>query len=111
MFAKLIPEIIKEGRLYFIQIPLYGTGKNAKFKPIWTTDELKEVQSTGKDIRRFKGLGKFNSNELRELTMGKQRRLIQIEWADNFKDISKVFMNSVDRRELINSDLKPFMES
>ena len=96
LFAKLTPELIKEGKLYVCQTPLYGIGRLKKFKPLWTEKELEEARSNNIKIRRFKGLGEFNPEELEKFILNPtERKLIQVKWDENiFESLKNLFKTS-----------------
>jgi len=91
LFANVFPEIIKHGKLFVCETPLYGTGENETFKPIWSDKELEKVrQKNPSKIRRLKGLGEFNPDELKILVLDDStRRLIKVNWDQ--KHIDKLF--------------------
>lgn len=71
--------------------PLYelieGEGDNAVIKPIFSIPEIlasvKEIGKRGVQIKRFKGLGEMNPQELFETTMDPARRkLVRVELSD-----------------------------
>jgi DNA gyrase/topoisomerase IV subunit B len=102
LFAKLTPELIKKSKLFICKTPLFGTGEEDKFKPIWSPKELEEARKTNKHIRRFKGLGEFQPTELKRFTLDeKERRLIQLEWTDKIDRIFDLMESSQEKRKLI----------
>ena len=81
MFELLFPTFVKEGRLYVVQVPLYGKTKGDKFIPIF--DERK-VDLNDKHIHRFKGLGEMDPHELYTVALDdKSRRLLKVEHSKN----------------------------
>ncbi|MGC8828684.1 MAG: DNA topoisomerase (ATP-hydrolyzing) subunit B [Verrucomicrobiia bacterium] len=71
--------------------PLYelieGTGESALVKPIFSIPEIlasiKEIGKRGIQIKRFKGLGEMNPQELFETTMNpEKRKLLRVELTD-----------------------------
>lgn len=106
MFAKLVPDLVKSGRLYLCETPLYGIGQYENFKPIWTDAELNKARTSGAHVRRFKGLGEFNPEELCNFILNqKYRRIVKIKWSENKDKIFKLFSkDSADRKLLTTGD-------
>lgn len=55
IFYKFFPELIKEGMVYIINCPLYGTTIEGKFVPIFTKEETEKYKDYV--VERYKGLG------------------------------------------------------
>ncbi|HMO35743.1 MAG TPA: DNA topoisomerase IV subunit B, partial [Gemmatales bacterium] len=87
-FFRYLPQLIREGRVFLAQPPLYRivVGKEA----IWARDDehkqqiLAGLKANAKPvITRFKGLGEMNSSVLGETTLHpKGRTLMQVEIND-----------------------------
>lgn len=87
-FYEFYPQLIKEGKLYTIQTPLYviKNGKNIKY--IFSEKEMNfERQGlTSKDIvSRNKGLGEIEPELLAEFALSDKRKLVQFEMQDEEK--------------------------
>jgi DNA gyrase subunit B len=107
LFARLMPPVIKEGKLFVCKTPLYGYGHQSGFIPIWTEEELKKYRTNGKTIRRFKGLGEYNPEELRNFTLDeKQRILIPVKWSDKYERIFELMSDASQKRKLVLGDWK-----
>ncbi|MGM0380432.1 MAG: DNA gyrase/topoisomerase IV subunit B [bacterium] len=79
LFYRYLTPIIEEGRLYMADPPLYyyKTGDDIQY-----LYELPEELEEG-DVRRFKGLGEMNPEELWQTSMQREtRKLIQIDIED-----------------------------
>lgn len=102
LFAKLVPEIIKSGKLYICVTPLHGTRKNGKLVPLWTKEDLIEARSANMPIKRFKGLGEFSPEDLKVFTLDvKTRRLIQVGWSNKYENLFKLMTSSSEKRKLV----------
>ena len=104
-FAMIVPEVIKQGRFFLAQTPLYAiTGKNT-FIPLWNEKELQEAQKNNEHISRYKGLGELDPKNLKVCLLDpKARNLYQVNWTKNLDDIILLFSNVETKRKLL--DLK-----
>lgn len=102
LFAKLTPDIIKKGKLFVCRTPLYGIREKGKLVPIWTETQLNDARDKNIHIKRFKGLGEFNPQDLKVFTLDvKTRKLIQVKWSDKYEKLFKLMVSSDERRKLV----------
>ncbi|MHA7818314.1 MAG: DNA topoisomerase IV subunit B [Erythrobacter sp.] len=91
-FFQEMAEIVRDGRLYLAQPPLYKltAGKESRYaRDDAHRAELEETVFQGKkvEVSRFKGLGEMNPQQLRETTMNPDTRsLIRITLPKEFED-------------------------
>lgn len=64
-FKKFFPVLIEKGKIYISQIPLYGYWRDG-FEPIYDINEAEKLLNEKKyHLIRYKGLGEFDSSELK----------------------------------------------
>ncbi len=90
MFYRLLPSLIKAGKVYIAETPLYEI--TTKKETYFAYDEkekaevLKKIGDEKYTLQRSKGLGENSAEMMRQTTMSpKTRRLIQINEADRAK--------------------------
>jgi len=85
-FYRFMKPFIETGHLYLACPPLYRITdlKTKKETYLWTDPELEEAKKglTSYKIDRYKGLGEMNASQLKETTMGKNRKIIKITIED-----------------------------
>jgi DNA gyrase subunit B len=111
-FYRFTPQLIKDGRVYLAQLPLYKVEhKKEGRKYLYNDDELQDLvkkdlvkkRADGSpEITRFKGLGEMMPEQLRETALDPKTRKLRkviIEDDDQAEDITTLLMgNRVDRR-------------
>ena len=113
-FFRYMPDLIKAGRIYLAQPPLYKVNYSSGKKDAayaYNDDQLQALLGKAKGtIQRFKGLGEMNADQLWDTTMNPETRtLVQLQ-IDDFSDAEgriRVLMgDSVEpRREWIEANI------
>ncbi len=101
VIAMIIPEIIKQGYYYFLETPLYAINEKNIFIPLWSEKEVEEAKRDKRKITRFKGLGELNSDQLKEVAINKNRRLIPVTWTSDLDKMIKLFLKPEEKRKLL----------
>ena len=79
-FFRYLRPLIEHGYVYIAQAPLYLVQKGKKRIYLYSDEELREFQAQGDGkvtVRRFKGLGEMNPEELWETTMNPKTRILK----------------------------------
>jgi DNA gyrase subunit B len=110
-------QLIEKGFVYIAKPPLYQVKKGRQVLYLYSDDELNALRGQdGKDghfeVKRYKGLGEMNPQELWETTMNPEKRILKqvdINDALQAEELFKVLMGSEvsPRRDFIleNSDM------
>lgn len=113
-FYRYFPELITCGHVYLAMPPLFEVTSGAKSKYLYNDREFNEYRKTNKNfkVKRYKGLGEMNENQLWETTMSPETRVLKqvyIEDARRASDITTILMGSkvAPRRDFIvkNADM------
>ena len=98
----LVPDIVKSGKYFVAQTPLFAINEGKTFLPLWTDEELEKAREKNRKITRFKGLGELSPNQLKISLLDEDtRRLIPIEYSENIDDLIKLFSSAEEKRKLV----------
>jgi len=96
-FFQEMPQLVRDGRLYLAQPPLYRLAKGGKVfyaRDDLHKDELMEKEFSGKgkvEISRFKGLGEMPPAQLKETTMAPENRtLLRVTLPPDYSERAQV---------------------
>lgn len=108
MFYVLAPELIKEGKVYILDSPLYRIVGNDKtylaYDEIEKNKVLKELEGFKVNITRFKGLGGLSPKLLSTTAMNSEkRRLIQVTF-DEVEKSSKILEMFLDEDSTVRKE-------
>lgn len=104
ILASQTPEVIKQGHYYLCLAPLYAISnqKSKIFIPLWTQEEVSEAKKKDQQIQRFKGIGEMSPWQLKIACLDENtRRLIRVNWTNDFDKIIKLFSDVNAKRELL----------
>ena len=84
LFYKLMPELIKEGKIYWAQFPLYEVYVNKKRMFAYDDNDLANIVKKYPNAHydRNKGLGEMDTDAFAEAAFGPDARLIQFTMND-----------------------------
>ena len=117
-FYRYMRGLIEAGKLYIAQPPLFSVEeKNKERHYFWSGEELKEYTDgkSGYKVKRFKGLGEMDADQLKETTMDPDKRtLIKVNITDAAlaeKRVEVLMGDPVEpRKEWINENVVFSME-
>jgi len=86
-FFRFLPKLVENGYLYIAKPPLYQIKKGKKVTYLHSDEELDQFRAENNgapfSLKRFKGLGEMNPQELWETTMDPENRILkQVEIRD-----------------------------
>lgn len=100
-----MPELVKQGKVYTVESPLYKVTNNRGIKYYWSDAE---VAGKSGEIRHLKGLGELEPQELYDTTLNPDnRKLLQLQPTD-YDDIMVLYQilmgsSSDERKKFIFS--------
>jgi DNA gyrase subunit B len=101
--AILTPEIIRQGKYFIAQTPLYAISEKKEFIPLWDKESLDEAIAKNRNIQRYKGLGEMNPDQMKiSLIDEATRRLIPITFTEKIQWYIDLFSTSEEKRKLLD---------
>lgn len=99
VFVNMLPDIIKDGRLYIAEPPLYGWKDKSGYHYSNNRNEIpKNVKFT-----RYKGLGEMDDDEFAYCCMNpNSRKLIQVEYPSDIDRFNHILGTSVGKADLLS---------
>jgi DNA gyrase/topoisomerase IV subunit B len=102
VIAILLPEVIRDGRYFIAQTPLFAINEGKTFIPIWDDKQLEKARDKGRKITRFKGLGELSPHQLKVCLIDeKTRNLIPVSYSENIQELIKLFSSANEKRRLL----------
>lgn len=110
-FFRYFPQLIDEGHVYIAQPPLYSVAKRRQKTQYAHSEKqleaIKKEMGRGCEVKRFKGLGEMNAEELWETTLDPENRvLLRVDVQDRLVAnnlVSKLMGDDANpRRDYIN---------
>ncbi len=102
VLAVLVPDIIKEGKYFIAQTPLFAINEKKTFIPLWTEKQLEKARKDKRNISRFKGLGELSPQQLKVCLLDQNKRnLTKIKFSKNLKVLENLFSSAEEKRRLL----------
>ena len=100
----LIPDIIKSGKYFIAQTPLFAINEGKTFIPLWNEEQLQKAKVENRKITRFKGLGELSPPQLKVCLLDiKTRNLIPVTYSKNINELIKLFSSAEEKRKLVGN--------
>lgn len=98
VFINMLPDIVKDGRLYIAQPPLYGWQDKSGYH---YTDDRSEIPENSK-FTRYKGLGEMDDDEFGFCCMNPDtRKAIQVEYPSDVDRFNYILGTSAGKADLL----------
>ena len=102
VMAILLPEIVKAGKYFIAQTPLFAINEGKVFIPLWSAEDVDKARKTGRKIQRYKGLGEMNPSQLKVTLLDEAtRNLTPIKYTNNIDTLIKLFSSADEKRKLV----------
>lgn len=104
VMAILLPEVVKSGKYYIAQTPLFAINEGKTFTPLWNDSEVEKARKKNRKIQRYKGLGEMNPGQLKTCLLDeKTRNLLPVSYSANIDDLVKLFSSAEEKRKLVGA--------
>lgn len=101
----LVPEIVKAGKYFVAQTPLFAINEGKVFIPLWNEEQLEKARKDNRKITRFKGLGELSPHQLKICLLDEPtRNLIQLQYSQNIDELIKLFSSAEEKRNLVTEE-------
>lgn len=102
VFVNLFPDMVKQGRVYVSLPPLYVWGET--IKNFGWCDKVEDIPANVKNVRRHKGLGSMQDEEVSYFLVNKDtRKVMQIEYPSDLDEFNKILGTSEGKGELLRN--------
>lgn len=103
IFIKLLPRLVKAGMVYIAESPLYGWRDN-KGKMHYEI-RFEDVPKDRKELKRFKGLGELNPDEIWESCLNPEtRRLIRVNYPEDINSFNSILTSSSVKFKMLEDE-------
>ena len=91
MFFVLMPDFIAEGRLCWLQAPLYKLQKGKQQVFAYSAEELEELKKThaGWEQVRYKGLGELSADDVKNSMLHPEHRRLEVLAIEDFEEAAE----------------------
>lgn len=100
VFVNMFPDLVKAGRVYIAEPPLYCWGDNPKNYG-WC-NKIENVPKDAKNVIRFKGLGEMENSQLYHFLVNPETRNIkQVQFPSDLDEFNAILGTTVGKRDLL----------
>lgn len=100
LFAEMLPDMLREGRVSRLDAPTHGVKAGAKMYYFYSLEEFQSSHLKG-DVTMFKGLGEMCAEDVKATMFGTNQHLTQFIWNDETEQVL---------RNLMGEDVEPRKE-
>jgi len=102
VMAILVPEVVRSGRYFIAQTPLFAINEGKNFIPLWNNEELEKARKDNRKIQRYKGLGEMNPSQLKVCLLDEKTRLLtRVNYSKQIDNLIKLFSSAEEKRKLV----------
>lgn len=102
VYINLMAPLVKAGRVYVLEPPLFGYQKDGKYVFTNEFEEIPENLRTTKGYTRYKGLGEMDDDEFRDSCfIPGQRNLYQVHYPNDIDEFNRIVGTTEGRRDLL----------
>ena len=95
VFTNMMPKLIDAGYIYIAQPPLFSVSKGKTEKYAYKEEDMKkllaEMGEKGVSVKRYKGLGEMDADQLADTTMSPRHRTLRRLTVDDAAAAERVF--------------------
>ena len=92
LLNELVPNFVKEGRIYRLESPLYVVSTGNIEKYYYTEEDFRGRTNTKGVVSHIKGLGELTSTQMKKSMFSKNQKITQIKWSEEMEVLLKRFM-------------------
>lgn len=103
ILARFVPQVLLNGHVYILEIPLYMFYIKNELKPIFDKKEAQNLMNSGLKFTRYKGLGEIDSDEMSFLVFSSHRRIVKLNCKESDIEYLKQLMTTqVTKKEILD---------
>lgn len=100
LLNELIPNFVKEGRVYRLESPLYVVSANRTEKYYYTEEDFQKRKNNNGVVSHIKGLGELSSDQMKNSMFTKDQKITQVKWDEKTENLLRQLMGKdVDYRK------------